>query len=407
MNHDNNLSRRGFLQASAAWAAALPVSRMATGQQTQPASAMMPKRRLGKTGLQVPILQMGGSFNLAPVLFRRALELGVNFVDTAASYMGRRAEGILGKTLGKLAKREDYMIITKGHPKKPEDIYERCLPRSLAQLQSDYVDGWFFHGLDDPSILTSPEWKAAAEKAKKSGKTRFFGFSCHGKNVVELLKTSAKVGFVDVIMLKYNFRSYGDAELNRAIDAAYKADVGLIAMKTQGAAVSLAERMNPFEQAGYNKHQAVLKAVWRDPRMASCCSEMPSLKILEENVAAATQPLTTREARLVRDWAERTARLYCPGGSGICRRQCEAALDQPAAIADTLRCLMYHDSYGRQGDARELFAQLPDSLRPSLDIDLAAAERACPLRLPVAKLVRDALGRLRCDSAAAAEGLCV
>ena len=407
MNHDNNLSRRGFLQASAAWAAALPVSRMATGQQTQPASAMMPKRRLGKTGLQVPILQMGGSFNLAPVLFRRALELGVNFVDTAASYMGRRAEGILGKTLPKLAKREDYMIITKGHPKKPEDILGRCLPRSLAQLQTDYVDAWFFHGLDDPSILTSPEWKAAAEKAKKSGKTRFFGFSCHGKNVVELLKTSAKVGFVDVIMLKYNFRSYGDAELNRAIDAAYKADVGLIAMKTQGAAVSLAERMNPFEQAGYNKHQAVLKAVWRDQRMASCCSEMPSLKILEENAAAATQPLTTREARLVRDWADRTARLYCPGGSGICRRQCEAALDQPAAIADTLRCLMYHDSYGRQGDARELFAQLPDSLRPSLDIDLAAAERACPLRLPVARFVREALGRLRCDSAGAAEGLCV
>jgi predicted aldo/keto reductase-like oxidoreductase len=321
--------------------------------------------------------------------------------------MGRRAEGILGKTLPKLAKREDYMTITKGHPKKPEDILGRCLPRSLAQLQTDYVDGWFFHGLDDPSILTSPEWKAAAEKAKKSGKTRFFGFSCHGKNVVELLTSSAKVGFIDVIMLKYNFRSYGDVELNRAIDAAYKADVGLIAMKTQGAAVSLAEHMNPFEQAGYNKHQAVLKAVWRDERIASCCSEMPSLKILEENAAAATQPLTTREARLVRDWAERTAGLYCPGGSGVCRRQCEAALDQPAAIADTLRCLMYHDSYGRRGDARELFAQLPDSLRPSLDIDLAAAERACPLRLPVARFVRDALGRLRYDSAAAAEGLCV
>ena len=79
---------------------------------------------------------------------------------------------------------------------------------------------WFLHGLNTPVKLTNPDWKAAADKAKKSGKTRFFGFSCHGDKVVDLLNTAAKVGFVDVITLKYNFQIYDDAALNRAIDAA-------------------------------------------------------------------------------------------------------------------------------------------------------------------------------------------
>jgi hypothetical protein len=55
---------------------------------------------------------------------------------------------------------------------------------------------------------------------------------------------------------------------------------------------------------------------------------------------------------------------------------------------------MYYDSYGRRRDARELFGQLPESLRPRLDQDLAAAEAACPMRVPVGRLIRRALDRL-------------
>ena len=71
-------------------------------------------------------------------------------------------------------------------------------------------------------------------------------------------------------------RSYGDAELNKAIDAAHKADIGLIAMKTQGSASSFAPRVDPFKEAGFSRHQAVLKAVWKDTRIASAISAMPS-----------------------------------------------------------------------------------------------------------------------------------
>jgi predicted aldo/keto reductase-like oxidoreductase len=195
-------------------------------------------------------------------------------------------------------------------------------------------------------------------------------------------------------MFRHNFRTYGDAELSQAIDAAHKAKIGLIAMKAQGAVADYPERLNPFEGAGLSKHQAALRFVWQDERIASICSEMTSLRILEENAAAALWAITKDEARLLQEWANRTAATYCPGGSGLCRRQCETACGSSVAIADTLRFLTYHDSYGREADACRLFAELPPSQRPSPTVDLSAAQQACPYGLPVASLVRRAVNRL-------------
>lgn len=65
-------------------------------------------------------------------------------------------------------------------------------------------------------------------------KLRHFGFSGHAGNVAELLHKAAKAPWLESVLFRYSFRSYGDKELNAAIDAAHKAGVGLIAMKTQG-----------------------------------------------------------------------------------------------------------------------------------------------------------------------------
>src|SRR5262249_32778621 len=160
--------------------------------------------------------------------------------------------------------------------------------------------------LGKPEVVTDPAWKAAADALKRAGKIRFFGFSCHNENLIPLLQQAAKGGFVDVIMFKYNFRSYGAADLNRAIDIAHKADIGLIAMKTQGSAISFAERVNPFAAAGYSKHQAVLRAVWKDERLAAAISCMPSIQVLEQNVAATWEKLSAVEAELLREYADAT-----------------------------------------------------------------------------------------------------
>src|SRR5262249_9591179 len=128
-----------------------------------------------------------------------------------------------------------------------------------------------------------------AEEMKKQGRIKAFGFSCHSGNVVDLLNKAAQTSFVDAIMFRYNFRSYGNKDLNRAIDACAKADIGLIAMKTQGSETMDADAPARFEQTGkWNKFQATLKAVWSDSRISAAVSQMDNFEKLKQNIAAAT-----------------------------------------------------------------------------------------------------------------------
>jgi hypothetical protein len=323
------------------------------------------------------------------------MSLGVRSFDSSDNYANKRGERFVGKSVAKLGlERDSFFLATKGRPKRPGDILGKCLPGSLGRLGMQYVDCWYIHDLDDVEVLASAEWRAAAAAAKKSGKTKLFGITIHNEKLVSVMHAAARCGWVDALMFRYNFRSYGDKALSEAIGACHKAGVGLIAMKTQASSVSFAERLNPFKAQGYSKHQAVLKAVWRDERITAVVSAMPSVRIVTENAAAAFDRLSTAEARLLDRYATATADTYCPGGCGGCGRECQAASDAPLAVADILRFLMYHDSYGRRGDARRMFGALPVERRRIERADLAAAERACPNGLPLAALIPDAIVKL-------------
>lgn len=378
-----------FLKSTASAATlALAGSGAARVHADEPAPAM-PKRRLGKTGLTVPILEVGGTYRFNKNYVKTAIDLGCTFFDTAPVYANGKSEITLGASIAKLGIRKDVTIVTKGHPGSPDKLMP-AIQESLGRLKMDAVDIYYLHNLSKLDVLDSKEWRAAAEAAKKSGKIRHFGFSVHNDQLVPLLNRAATCGWIDVIMLKYNFRSYGDAELNKAIDAAHKADIGLIAMKTQGAAVSFSDRVDPFKKAGYSKHQAVLKAVWKDERISAAVSAMPSLAVLRENAAAATKELTAREQELLDQYAAATAAHYCHGGCGGCRRECESASEQPLAIADTLRYLMYHDAYGHRAEAREKYARLESKVRDWTRDALTRAEQACPKGVAIADLIERA-----------------
>ena len=385
--------RRQFLKAAAA-TGAMALTSAGRADDDKPAAGQaktnaMPLRPLGKTGLRVPILQVGGTYRFNPRYVQAALDLGCNFFDTAAVYVNGKSEETLGAAIAKLKVRKDVTVVTKGHPSAPEKLAP-AIDESLERLKFDMADIYYLHNLSDVDVLKSEGWKAAAEKMKKAGKIRFFGFSVHNENCVELLNRAATAGWIDVIMLKYNFRSYGDVELNKAIDAAHKAGIGLIAMKTQGSASSFAPRVDPFKAAGYSKHQAVLKAVWKDERIASAISAMPSIAVLKENASAATMELTAREQELLDQYAALTSPTYCHGGCGGCHRECETAAGRPLAIADTLRYLMYHDAYGRRAEAREKYSSLDPVARAWNGVDLDEIERSCPAGVAVKSLIQRA-----------------
>ena len=169
------------------------------------------------------------------------------------------------------------------------------------------------------------ETKAWAEKAKSQGKIKFFGFSAHN-NMEDMMLKAAKLGWIDGIMISYNFRLMRSDRMRRAVDACAKAGIGLSAMKTQGggpvsveseAELELAGR---FLQKGFTDAQAKLKAVWEEPGIASICSQMPSMTVLMSNVAAALDQnkLSAAELDLLDRYAAQTASGYCAGCTDIC-----------------------------------------------------------------------------------------
>lgn len=250
------------------------------------------------------------------------------------------------------------------------------------------MDLYFLHGLDELGPLDDKALIKTVERLKKEGKIRFFGFSCHAGNVVELLHAASKRSFVDAVMFRYNFRKYGDKELHRAIDAAHKANVGLIAMKTQASEIGLEDAIAKFEKTGkYNKYQAALKAVWADQRISAAVSHMENIRQVKENIAAALdkKSLTLGEHKALRRYAEATRPHACDG----CDHHCGAAAGAALRVGDALRYLMYHDSYGQKAEARALYRALPAEARRLEGADLTAARRACPHGVDVeAKLLR-------------------
>jgi predicted aldo/keto reductase-like oxidoreductase len=287
--------------------------------------------------------------------------------------------------------RKDLWITSKSDDHDPAG-FEKTVEQSLRKLETDYIDMYFLHAFKDPKYLND-ELKKTVEKLKQKGSIRYFGFSAHDGNVAELLHLAARTPWVDAVMFRYNFRTYGDAELNKAIDAAYKAKVGLIAMKTQGSESSFRDAWQKFEKTGkWSKHQAVLKAVWADERITAAVSHMDSFEKLRENIAAALDKsqLTQREWDALDRYAAATRSLACDG----CDHLCGKALTANVRIADTLRYLMYHDVYGEPDKARELFAKLPSEARALERVDFAPASAACPYGVDIAgqmKRARDVL----------------
>ena len=398
---ENSISRRDFVKTlGVVGMGSMVGSGQAFAQSSPPAAmplkaAKIPTRPFGRTGVSVSMLALGGIFDIESnqLVLRQALDWGVNYWDTAASYNGGKSEGGIGMYLEKYPQaRRDIFLVTKSHGGGTEGM-TNALNVSLERLKTDYIDMYFVHGPNNTSEFT-PEMKAWAEKAKADKKIRFFGFSTHS-NMENCLQEAAKLGWIDGIMLKYDFRLMHTDAMKSAVDAATKAGIGLTAMKTQSKSPIATETEadlkmgGHFIQRGFTQQQAKLKAIWENPQIASICSQMPSLTVLHSNIAAALDKtsLTAADHAALREYAEATQSRHCAG----CTQFCEAALNHRVPVGDVMRSLMYHRSYGDHELARTVFRQLPETVRRGLaGFDCTAAERACPHGLPVGQLMREA-----------------
>lgn len=355
----------------------------------------MPKRKLGKTGVEVSILCFGG-INDTPnnqLLLKQARKWGVTYWDTAESYGHGLSEQGIGLFFSRNpGVRQEIFLATKLHTKRG-DFTER-LENCLKRLQTPYVDLFLIHGLT--GIEEATPFKDWAAEMKKAGKIKFFGFSTH-TNMEDCLLAAARLDWIDVVMLTYNFQVMNNPKMQEAIKVASQAGIGLVAMKAQAgrpgrvkvASEAKAEMAEHFLKRGFTDKQAKLKIIWENPKIASICSYMPNLTILSANVAAALDrtKLTREEYDSFQRYALETKGDYCAG----CGRICQETVGGAIPVNEVMRCLMYHQYYGEPELARQTFAGLPEEVRRRLtEVDYSRAEQACPHGLAIAKLMRQA-----------------
>lgn len=383
--------KTAFASATTAGAASLPllgVASESTGAQTT-ATTGMPSRELGNTGIQVPILQLGTAQRLDPrydKVMHRSFQEGVTWFDTALSYGWGASHRAIANFLTQIGDRKRLWLTSKSGSERVAGL-QGGIDDALAELGTDYLDLFLMHGIDDLKMLDR-EYLALGERLKTQGKTRFFGFSCHDGNVVELMNRAAKVGGIDAIMFRYNFRRYGDLALNRAIDACHRAGIGLLAMKTQGSVPRDLESVVGFQSKNFTLGQAKLKSVWADERIDSIVSEMDSVRYVRENVAAARseEALTAEESHQLNQLAALTAGYACNG----CKHLCEQTIARDVAIAESLRYLMYFECYGKTGRARDLYRAIPVAKREASDEELQRACQVCPQGIDIPARLRRA-----------------
>jgi predicted aldo/keto reductase-like oxidoreductase len=357
----------------------------------------LPRRKLGKTGAEVSVLALGGGFDTVnnQLLLRQALNWGVNFWDTAEAYGNGSSEEGYGRFLARNSDaRKKMFLTTKLHSGEPEAM-TAALDKCLKRLATDHVDLFYVHGINDFSEIAEPkpvrQW---ASEMKKAGKFKFFGFSSHA-NMEDNLLSAAKADWIDAVMFAYSFRIMNGVKMKEAIASCADKGIGLVAMKTQGgrqvqtdseAEMQMVER---FIERGFTDNQAKIMAVLENPNIASICSQMPNLTILSANVAAAGNKtsLSRSDFELLDRFAAETYESYCAG----CGRICNEAVGGAVPVSDVMRCLMYYRDYGERDLAREVYASLPEQARELLTrIDYSRAEKACPRRLAISKLMREA-----------------
>lgn len=274
-------------------------------------SGEIPRRVLGRTGVEVSALALGG-YNLGLVKSRReavkivqeACDAGITFMDNAWEYHDGASEEIMGQAL--VGRRHNIFLMTKvcshGRDRK---VAMRQLHQSLKRLKTDYLDLWQVHEVvydNDPQLhFRKGGVIEALDQAQREGKVRFVGFTGHKDPAIHLEMLRYDYEF-DTCQLPLNvfdgtFRSFEQQvlpELNRRGIAA----LGMKSMCGDGGPVKK-KTVTPAEALTYAMSLPV----------AATVSGIDSLKVLRQNLRIARnfQPLSSEAMQALRTRCARWA----------------------------------------------------------------------------------------------------
>lgn len=386
----NNFSRRKFLSGSAS---ALALTPMALNRFDLPASMAAATlqstniitRKLGNTGIEIPIVSMGVMNADNPAVVKASYEAGVRFFDTAAGYQMGRNEEMVGQVIKDLNARDKVFIQTKLHvPKLAEadavakqilSDFDNCLKR----LQMDYVDILLVHG-PTTAEMNAPGVRQAMAEVKKLKKARHVGVSTH-MDQANIINDATKNGFYETVTVGYNFTQAQDTALLDAIKKAAAAGIGIIAMKTQASG-----RRGPSAPAGPPVNQtAALKWVLRHPEITTAIPGYTNFDHLKENFSVAYGLDYTNEEKKFLAEKDLSASVQFCQQCSECRGTCPNGVDIPTLM----RTHMYAAKYGNFVHARTTFNEIATNVSLKNCGDCTDCDAKCANYVNIAENIRD------------------
>jgi uncharacterized protein len=329
------------------------------------------RRKLGRTGIEVPLVSMGVMNADNPNLVKAALDGGMFLLDTAHGYQDGRNEEMLGTVLPGRP-RDSFVICTKvfvstldrktglfGKGTRGDEIGEK-LDISLKRLGLDHVDVLYLHAQSAREGVLHEAMLKALEQAKAAGKTRFIGVSTH-KNEPEVLRAAVEGKLYDVVLTAYNFKQDHHLEVQKAIGEAAGAGLGIVAMKTQAGVYWDKEKTQPIDP------RATLRWSLRDPNVHTAIPGFTTFDQLQDDLAVLREPaFTPVDGEKLRD--QKLAGLFCQG--------CEDCLDpcrMHLPIPELMRSYMYGHAYRNREKAQSLVMALELPRNPCGECD------SCPV----------------------------
>ncbi|MCK4388149.1 MAG: aldo/keto reductase [Dehalococcoidia bacterium] len=366
----------------------------------------MQYREYDKTGIKVSALGFGcmrfpterGHVKEEETIkiLHRAIDLGVNYLDSAVMYCNNESETVLGKAIK--GRRDNLNISTKNHYKGDDrGQWRRFLDQSLQRLGIDHIDFYHLHDLrlrEYTDHLLPNGSMDEARKAKERGLIRHLCFSSHDEpeNIIKLIDTDQFEG----MLVQYNLLDQCNKE---TITYAHKKGLGVAVMGPVGGGRLVPPSEKVQTMAGRDAEctpEIAIRFVLSNPNVTVALSGMSSIKMVEENVTTASRsdPPSQKEAHRVLDILEKNRRLeglYCTG-CNYCM-PCPNDIDIPANFS----ALNLFRVWGLEKLAKRQYAALVDRKRDGEPvpgwaeacIECGECESKCPQNIPIGKRLRE------------------
>jgi len=365
----------------------------------------MQYREYGKTGIKVSALGFGCmrlpmednhvKEEESIKMLRHAMDLGVNYFDTAVMYCRSESQIVLGKAIK--GRRDELYISTKNHYKGDDSgEWRNFLEQSLERLGIDKIDFYHLHDLrleqyTDHLLPNGP--MDEAHKAKEEGLIEHLCFSSHDdpKNIIKLIDT----GEFEGILVQYNLLDRHNEEV---IEYAKENGLGVSIMGTVGGGrlIPLSEKLEGMSESKQSTPELAIRFVLSNPGVSVALSGMNTMDMLEENAAAAShsEPLNEEEKQRIQDVMDETKRLeglYCTG-CNYCM-PCPVGVDIPANFSamNMLRV------WGLEGRAKRRYRQLgaryeegkPAPAWAEACVECGECEPECPQDIPIIEKLKE------------------